>query len=224
MKRDGSADDLTGYDEETRILILATGSFLPPQYGTEHRHVDLLDIRGEVEALLSKFCLDKYSFISYDSASALIESALAVEINGSYAGFLGKVGKSTAQRFDIDDEVFVCELKLNVLEKGWITEKKLTPLPRFPGVRRDLAFVVDQSTEQESVARTIREAGGTLLAGLVLFDVFTGDQVGAGKKSLAYSLELQPLDKTLTEREIDAEIARIVSRVESACHAKLRAM
>jgi phenylalanyl-tRNA synthetase beta chain len=224
VKRDGPADDLTGYDEETRILILATGSFLPPQYGTEHRHVDLLDIRGEVEALLSKFCLDKYSFISYDSASALIESALAVEINGSYAGFLGKVGKSTAQRFDIDDEVFVCELKLNVLEKGWITEKKLTPLPRFPGVRRDLAFVVDQSTEQESVARTIREAGGTLLAGLVLFDVFTGDQVGAGKKSLAYSLELQPLDKTLTEREIDAEIARIVSRVESACHAKLRAM
>jgi phenylalanyl-tRNA synthetase beta chain len=224
VKKGGVAEDLTGYDEEARILILATGSFLPPQYGTEHRHVDLLDIRGEVEALLSKFCLDKYRFISYDSASALIESALAVEINGSYAGFLGKVGKSTAQRFDIDDAVFVCELKLSVLEKGWITEKKLTPLPRFPGVRRDLAFVVDQNTEQEIVARTIREAGGTLLAGLVLFDVFTGDQVGAGKKSLAYSLELQPLDKTLTEREIDAEIARIVTRVESACHAKLRAM
>jgi phenylalanyl-tRNA synthetase beta chain len=115
-------------------------------------------------------------------------------------------------------------LKLHVLEKGWVAEKKLTPLPRFPSVHRDLAFVVDQSTEQESVARTIREAGGTLLAGLILFDVFIGDQVGAGKKSLAFSLELQPLDRTLTEREIDAEIARIVLRVESTCHAKLRAL
>jgi len=224
VKKEGSSDDLSGYDEEDRILILATGSFLPIQFGTEHRKVDLLDIRGEAEAFLSKFCLDKYRFISYDSVSALIESALAVEINGSYAGFLGKVSKSIAQRFDIDDEIFVCELKLHVLEKGWITEKKLTPLPRFPSVRRDLAFVVDQSTEQESVARTIKEVGGTLLAGLILFDVFVGDQVGAGKKSLAYSLELQPLDRTLTEREIDAEITRIVSSVESMCHAKLRAL
>lgn len=224
LKKGGSLEDLSGYQEEDRILVLATGNFLPPQFGTEHRKVDLLDIRGEVEAFLGKFCLDKYRFISYDSASALIESALAVEINGSYAGFLGKVSKSIAQRFDIDDEVFVCELKLHVLEKGWVAEKKLTPLPRFPSVRRDLAFVVDRNTEQESVARTIREAGGTLLAGLVLFDVFTGDQVGAGKKSLAYSLELQPLDRTLTEREIDAEIVRIVNRVESTCHAKLRAL
>ena len=224
VKKEGSSDDLSGYDEEDRILILATGSFLPIQFGTEHRKVDLLDIRGEAEAFLSKFCLDKYRFISYDSVSALIESALAVEINGSYAGFLGKVSKSIAQRFDIEDEIFVGELKLHVLEKGWITEKKLTPLPRFPSVRRDLAFVVDQSTEQESVARTIKEVGGTLLAGLILFDVFVGDQVGAGKKSLAYSLELQPLDRTLTEREIDAEITRIVSSVESMCHAKLRAL
>jgi phenylalanyl-tRNA synthetase beta chain len=204
--------------------MLITGNYLPQQFGTEHRRADLLDLRGEVEAVLAKFCLDKYRFISYDSASALIESALAVEINGSYAGFLGKISKSTAQRFDIEDAVFVCELKLTALERGWVSEKKLTPLPRFPSVRRDLAFVVDSNTEQESVARTIREAGGTLLSELVLFDVFVGDQVGAGKKSLAYSLELQPLDKTLTDREIDAEIARIVARVESACHAKLRAL
>jgi phenylalanyl-tRNA synthetase beta chain len=220
----GSSEDLTGYDEEGRILMLITGNYLPQQFGTEHRRADLLDLRGEVEAVLAKFCLDKYRFISYDSASALIESALAVEINGSYAGFLGKISKSTAQRFDIEDAVFVCELKLTALERGWVSEKKLTPLPRFPSVRRDLAFVVDSNTEQESVARTIREAGGTLLSELVLFDVFVGDQVGAGKKSLAYSLELQPLDKTLMDREIDAEIARIVARVESACHAKLRAL
>jgi phenylalanyl-tRNA synthetase beta chain len=74
------------------------------------------------------------------------------------------------------------------------------------------------------VVRAIREAGGTLLANLVLFDVYVGDQVGAGNKSLAYSLEFQPLDRTLTDREIEAEVTRIVQHVESTCNAKLRAI
>ena len=73
------------------------------------------------------------------------------------------------------------------------------------------------------MARTNREAGGTLLADVVLFDLYQGDQVGAGKKSLAYSLEFQPLDRTMTDREIDAEVTRIVNRVEQACEGKLRA-
>lgn len=220
----GSREDLSGYNEEWRILILGTGFLQPAQYGADHRPFDFMDLKGEVEGLLSKFCLDNYRFNSYDSVSALIESALAVEINGSYAGFLGKVKKSIAQRFDIDDQVFVCEVKLAALRAGWITEKKLTPLPRFPRVHRDLAFVVDDGVAQEVVAKMIREVGGTLLSELVLFDVFRGDQLGAGKKSLAYSLEFQPLDRTLTETEIDAEVARIVKKVEAACEAKLRAM
>jgi phenylalanyl-tRNA synthetase beta chain len=174
--------------------------------------------------LLSKFCLDKYRFIYYDSVSALIESAVAVEINGTYAGLLGKIGKSIAQRFDIDDAIFVCELNIGSLQRSWITEKKLKPLPRFPSVHRDLAFVVESSVQQEIVARSIREAGGTLLENLVLFDLYESDQVGAGKKSLAYSLEFQPLDRTLTDREIDAEVSRIVAHVEKTCGAKLRAI
>lgn len=224
LRGEGPSDTLDDYLEEERILILLSGNASPLQFGSEHRSVDILDLKGEVQALLSKFCLDKYRFISYDSASALIESALAVEINGTYAGFLGKVGKSIAERFDIDDAIFVCELKVDTLQKVWRSEKKLKPLPRFPNVHRDLAFVVDSNAQQESVARAIREGGGTLLASLVLFDLYVGDQIGAGKKSLAYSLEFQPLDRTLTDREIDAEVARIVAHVEATCGAMLRAI
>ncbi|HTY36871.1 MAG TPA: phenylalanine--tRNA ligase subunit beta [Bacteroidota bacterium] len=222
--RGGNSNELSFYSEEERVILVLSGNIVPQQYGSELRKVDLFDLKGEVEALLSKFCLDKYRFISYSSASALIESALAVEINGTYAGFLGKVGKSIAQSFDIDDAIFVCELKTSEIEKGRGAEKKLKPLPRFPSVRRDLAFIVSDATLNETVARAIREAGGTLLTDLVLFDVFVGDQIGAGNKSLAYSLEFQPLDRTLTDREIDAEISRIVHHVGTTCEAKLRAM
>ncbi|MDP2883478.1 MAG: phenylalanine--tRNA ligase subunit beta [Ignavibacteria bacterium] len=215
---------LDAYLEEERLLVLLSGNVISAQYGSEHRSADLFDLKGEIQALLSKFCLDKYRFIYYDSASALIESALAVEINGTYAGFLGEVGKSIAQRFDIDGALFVCELRVSDLQRGWATEKKLIPLPRFPGVHRDLAFVVNAGTQHETVARAIREAGGSLLANLVLFDLYVGDQIGAGNKSLAYSLEFQPLDRTLTDREIDAEVLRIVKHVEATCNAKLRAL
>jgi len=224
LRGEKPGETLDSFIEDERLLIVMSGSVVSAQYGSEHRSTDLFDLKGEVQALLSKFCLDKYRFISYDSASALIESALAVEINGSYAGFLGKVGKSIAQSFDIDDAIFVCELKVAELERGWVTEKKLKPLPRFPGVRRDLAFVVSAATQHETVVWAIREAGGTLLSNLVLFDLYVGDQVGAGNKSLAYSLEFQPLDRTLTDHEIDAEVARIVQHVEATCNAKLRAM
>ena len=217
-------DSLDGYAEEERIIILLSGNLAPMQYGSEHRGIDLFDLKGEVQALLTKFALDKYRFISYDSVSALIESALAVEINGTYAGFLGKIRKSITERFDIDDAIFVAELKVETLRANCLSEKKLKPLPRFPNVRRDLAFVVDSGVQQENVARSIREAGGAMLSDLVLFDVYVGDQIRAGRKSLAYSLEFQPLDRTLTDREIDAEVARIVTHVEAACEAKLRAI
>ncbi len=223
LKGEKPTDDLADFLEDERILMVMSGSVVPQQYGSEHRGVDFFDLKGEVQALLSKFCLDKYRFISYDTAGALIESALAVEINGTYAGLLGKVGKSISERFDIDDAIFVCEMRVSALVGRRTAEKKLTPLPRFPSVDRDLAFVVDSVVQHETVERTIREAGGTLLANVVLFDLYQGDQVGAGKKSLAYSLEFQPLDRTLTDREIDAEVNRIVQRVEEACKAKLRA-
>jgi phenylalanyl-tRNA synthetase beta chain len=224
LKGEKPTDLLGDYSEDERVILVLSGRVVPQQYGTENRGVDFYDLKGEAQALLTKFCLDKYRFISYDTASALIEGALAVEINGSYAGLLGKIGKSIAERFDIDEPIFVCELKLSAFEGSTVSEKKLIPLPRFPRVHRDLAFVVDAELQQEIVARTIREAGGTLLVDLVLFDLYQGDQVGAGKKSLAYSLEFQPLDRTLTDREIDAEVLRIVRRVEEACKAKLRAI
>jgi phenylalanyl-tRNA synthetase beta chain len=224
VKDERSRDSLEGYGEEERLLLLLSGRSQPLHYGSADRKVDFLDIKGEVEALLSKFCLDKYRFISYDNGSALIESALAVEINGSYAGFLGKISKSIAERFDIDGEVYVCELRAAVVHQHWVTEKKLVALPRFPSVRRDLAFIVDADSPQERIESAIRQVGGVLVSRVILFDLYVGDQVGAGKKSLAYALELQPLDRTLTDVEADELVGRIVRHIESTCNAQLRSL
>lgn len=222
LRNEQTKETLEGFEEEERLLLLLSGQIASSQYGVEGRNNDFFDLKGEVEALLAKFSLDKYSFISYDNAGALIESALSVEINGTYAGFFGKITKSVAEKFDIEDDVFVCELKTSVLSAQWVGEKKFKDLPRFPSVRRDLAFIVEMTLPQEKVEGAIREVGGSLISKLLLFDVYIGEQVGGGKKNLAYSLEFQPYDRTLTDKEADDLVEKIVAHVQGQCHAKLR--
>lgn len=221
-KRNKAPETLDDVHEEHRLLVLLTGRKLPQVFGADSRNIDLFDLKGEIEAFLSKFLLDKYRFISYDNHSALTELGLTVEINGTYAGFLGKVKKSILEKFEIEDDVFVCELKLSVLKSNHCTEKKFSLLPRYPKVSRDLAFIVDQSLAQEKIESSIRDAGGALLEQIRLFDVYVGEQIGYGKKSLAYALEFQPKEKTLTDKEIDEIIKTIVARVEKKYNARLR--
>jgi phenylalanyl-tRNA synthetase beta chain len=190
--------------------------------GIQPHETDILDLKGEVEAFLGKVCLDKYRFISYDTRSALTDSTISIEINGVGAGVLGRVKGELATKFDIDDPVFVCELALEILSKGMQSERRYVPLPKFPSVTRDLAFVVDGSVTQQSLEQTIRESGKPLLASVVLFDEYRDDRIGAGKKSLAYALEFQSQDHTLTDRESDQLITRIVDAARKECGAVLR--
>jgi len=208
--------------EEEHLLVLLTGSYLPRVYGAVRRPVDLFDLKGEIGGLLKKFMLDKYRFISYDKRSSLTEVELGVEINGTYAGFLGKVRRSILDKFEIEDDVYAAELRLPVLYSNYDAEKKFRSLPKYPKVSRDVAFVVDETLEQGKIENELRESCGELLEEVRLFDVYVGEQIGNGKKSIAYSLEFQPRERTMTDREIDDLMRSIVRRVEKKFGAKLR--
>jgi phenylalanyl-tRNA synthetase beta chain len=215
-------ESLRGFREEERLLILMCGKPVTAGIGIQPHQTDIFDLKGEVEAFLSKVCLDKYRFIYYDTRSALTDSTISIEINGVETGFLGRVKGDHTTKFDIDDPVFVCELGLETLSNGMQLERKYAALPKFPSVTRDLAFVVDGSVTQQSLERTILESGKPLLASAVLFDEYQDEKIGAGKKSLAYALEFQSQDHTLTDRETDQLIARIVDAARKECDAVLR--
>jgi phenylalanyl-tRNA synthetase beta chain len=122
----------------------------------------------------------------------------------------------------IEQAVFFAELDLRPL-----TSSKLSPtyasLPRFPRVRRDVAFVVDTDVDSERVEQAIRAASSGLLQSVEVFDVYHGEGLAEGKKSLAYTLDLMSTERTLTDPEIEAEVAMIVQRVEKEAGAVLRA-
>ena len=218
-----SLESLEGFREENRLLIVLSGDTLPQHFSAPVRKYDFMDLKGEVESFLLKFLLDKGRLIYYDNDKPLSVNNIDVEIQGTYAGYLGTLKKEIAARFEIGEEVFFCELRSDVLSTFWDRKKSFEELPRFPSVTRDLAFIVDQELPQSEVEAVIVKEGGELLRRVTLFDLYVGEQVGAGKKSLAYSLEFQPRDRTLTDQEVGAIVSRVVDQVGAVCHATLRA-
>lgn len=217
-----SPETLEAFDEETRVLMILTGDHFNQHYSESGRKYDVLDLKGEVEGLLTEFFLDKYRLIQYDNEDSLSAEGLVVEISGTYTGRLGGLRKELTSKFDIEEDVYFAELSLDRALAHRVRAKRFESIPRFPVVSRDLAFIVDESLPQGRVAEAIREAGGNLLQRVVLFDLYTGERVGSGKKGLAYSLEFQPVDRTLTDEEVNGSISAIIRHVEATCGARLR--
>jgi phenylalanyl-tRNA synthetase beta chain len=96
------------------------------------------------------------------------------------------------------------------------------PVSEYPPVLEDIAVIVDEALPADRVEALIRQTGGKLLASVRLFDVFRGEQIGAGKKSLAYALTYQSQEGTLTDKEAAAIRSRIIRRLENELGAKLR--
>jgi phenylalanyl-tRNA synthetase beta chain len=147
-----------------------------------------------------------------------------VIVQGSAVGLLGEVHPQVRAHFDLTVQpVCVAELDLERLFLLMPVSFGVRPVPRFPPILEDIALVVDGAVSAGAVAGVVREAGGSLLAEVRLFDVYQGPQVGAGKKSLAFSLAFQAPDRTLTDAEIEKEKARILAAVSERLGARLRA-
>ncbi len=206
--------------EEERVCLVMCGLAEPRQWGSSGRQVDIFDLKGIVTAFLDKFALDKAHLISYSNSVGLAEDALAIDINGSKAGYLGRVGNDALEAFGIEGSVYVSEIDVRVLSIA--AERKYKQLPRFPKVRRDLAFFVDTAVTAERMLNAIRSSASDLLQRVEVFDVYAGKNLPPGKKSVAFSLELVSYGGTLIDAEIEREVRRIVAGVEEICGASLR--
>ncbi len=222
LNTDKAPNTLDAYHEEEHLLLVLSGHNAPVSYGSSSRDVDILDLKGEVTALLSKFCLDNHRFIYYDYQESLSEPCIGIEINGAYAGFFGRIRIQIADKLGIDEPVFVCELKIRAINDGWARDRKFSSLPKFPGVTRDLAFTIEAALPQKTVEDVIRKVGQPLCTNVVLFDMYSGQQTGIEKKSLAYALEFQSPDRTLTDTEIDNALKKIIEAVRRQCNGVLR--
>ncbi len=145
-----------------------------------------------------------------------------ITIDGTVIGTIGQIHPLAAANYGIDTEVYLADLDFTALQVHLAPEATYQPLPRFPTVSRDIAVVCDESISVGTLENAIRAAGGPILRGITLFDVYRGVHIPEGKKSVAFSLELRADDRTLTDADSEAEVKTVLAALEQNLGATLR--
>ncbi|MDP6975060.1 MAG: phenylalanine--tRNA ligase subunit beta [Acidimicrobiales bacterium] len=173
-------------------------------------------------ALADALAARDYALVA-ESAPGLHPSRTArIEVGGVSVGNVGEVDPGVLEAFEVPERVAWLEVDLDTLLALPHGDKPYGRVSRYPSSDIDLAFAVDEGTPAAAVDACLREAGGDLLVDLSLFDVFRGDVVGEGRRSLAFTLRLQAGDRTLTDAEVAEVRSRCIAAVEGSLPATLR--
>jgi phenylalanyl-tRNA synthetase beta chain len=179
-------------------------------------------MKGRIELLLSGLHLTDVFYTSNESTPFLHPGKAAdVRVGGQVVGVFGELHPLVKDKYDFGESaVIVADFDLEALQKA-TPAYGIVPVSEFPPLFEDIAVIVDETVPAERVENLIRQTGGKTVTRVRLFDVYRGDQIGAGRKSLAYSLTYQS-EKTLTDAEAAAIRSKIVNRLENEVGAKLR--
>lgn len=211
--------------EPRRLAIVAAGPREPLYWrGTDREAMDFFDLKGIIEALVEGLHLNGVAYAPTQHPSFHPGRAAQLSVGGEPVGVFGELHPLVAENFELPVRpVLAADLDLEGLLARVPASYAVAPVPRYPGVRQDIAVVVDEDVPAAEVQRVIEQAGGELLRRVQLFDVYRGEQVGPGKKSLAYTLVFQAEDRTLTDHDANRLRDKIVRRLESTVGAALRA-
>jgi phenylalanyl-tRNA synthetase beta chain len=211
-------------DELPRLGIILTGPrSLPGWQPADDAPMDFFDLKGLVEAVLDGLHMTGARYEPGESPSFHPGKCARLMLGERQAGILGELHPLVREHYDLPvSPLLAADFDLDALLEAMPERYEVQPVPAFPPVLEDLAVVVDESLPAEAVEQAIRQAGGKTVAQVRLFDVYRGGQIGAGLKSLAYSLTYQAPDRTLTDQEAAQVRQSIIRRLEQELGAKLR--
>lgn len=218
-------------DERRSLAIALSGPAEEDWLGT--REVDFFDLKAVIERLFGDLTIADVRYTPtqhptfHPGRCALIELPLGTStVTGGAshapAGIIGEIHPTVAQRYGLNQRVYALEIDLDRLYAAAPANPRFTRISRFPALTRDLAVVVGQEVPAAEVAAAIHAAGGDLVRSVTLFDVYEGEQIGAGKRSLAFTIVYQTPDRTLSDADGDAERARVVARLKEQFGATIR--
>ena len=211
--------------EERRVAFALTGQRLPPFWsgGEREAKFDAYDLKGLVEDLLEQFGLRGIVFGKRAESTSLFLESAAVTLGGKLPlGELGQLLPALAKKYDLRDAVFLAEFNLDLLLAKRNAARSFKPLPQFPSSRRDVAMLVPEATTHESVLQAVKQAKPAHLESAELFDVFRGQNIPAGQKSVAYAFTYRGADKTLTDHEVNAAHEKVVAAFQAQLQATVR--
>jgi phenylalanyl-tRNA synthetase beta chain len=217
-------------EEQSKLAVVMTGARIATAWDVKNSPLyDFYDMKGRIELLLSGLRYKDISFSPIDSVNYLHPGKGAeVRVNDKVVGVFGELHPLVKEKYkrsgpadEVGDmPVIVADFDLAAL-RAIPPSYGVVPVSEFPPVYEDIAVIVDEAVPAARVEALIKQTGGKTVTDVRLFDVYRGEQIGTGKKSLAYSLTYQS-DKTMTDAEAAAIRNKIVKRLEYEVGAKLR--
>ncbi|WP_159820641.1 phenylalanine--tRNA ligase subunit beta [Colwellia sp. 20A7] len=210
-----------GVRQQNMIAGVISGNCADEHWSVEKSATDFYDIKGDVEALLSLTCdAASYEFSKAEVSALHPGQTAQITKNGQLVGFVGTLHPELERKLGLNGRTLIFELLLPEILGQKIPEA--CDLSRFPANRRDLAVVVKDDVDAKKVLQLIEKVGGSLLIDLNLFDVYKGQGIDDGYKSLAIALVLQDTNKTLEDKDITDVIDRVVDSLQTELKASLR--
>ncbi len=201
------------------LAMIAVGSKAPEQWHVKTHDMDFYDLKGEVEALIDTAHI-KVEYQRSERVWLHPGQSAEIVVNGQSVGYLGRLHPSLEAELDLG-VTWIAEIDQSVLLQPYVYN--FTELSRFPSVRRDIALVIDANIALSSIETTIKQSAGEFLSASWLFDVYTGQGVETGHRSLAFALLFQHPSRTLEDAEIKQAMDRVIESLETTYKAKLRA-
>jgi phenylalanyl-tRNA synthetase beta chain len=209
-------------EEREHMAIALTGLWHSHLWQGEKKPVDFYVLKGILEGLFSKLGIqDKVEYRQAEMDGMHPGRTAEVLLEGKSIGFAGQIHPQVQKEKDLKD-TYVCEINLRDVLQVESEPLKYQAIPRYPSITRDIALVVDKSTSAHELKTVIQEAGGTLLKEVHIFDLYEGDRLEEGKKSIAYSLKYFNPERTLTDEEVTKTHQQVLNTLEEKTGAVLR--
>ena len=210
----------TGFEEQKHLTLFLSGNRSTENWTNPQKPTDFFLFKGYIDAILSRLGIDKIK--AEPVKSDVFAEGISIVVGEETLVEFGTIKKSILKHFDIKQEVLFADFNWNLVLKLINTKIKFTDIPKYPEVRRDLALLIDENVSFDSIYKISRQSEKSLLKNIVLFDVYTGNNLPEGKKSYAVSFTIQDHSKTLTEEQIDKVMSKLQKNLTTELGATLR--
>lgn len=210
----GKTSEELPYEEE-HVAAVLTGKWLDHAWQGEKKAVDFFVLKGVIEGVVGKLGLgERISFVKAEVDGLHPGRTASILLDGEQVGIIGGLHPAEEKAWGVKD-TYVMEMNLVALLAASSNEAPLgyTPVPRFPAMSRDIALVLDRATAAGEVVSAIRAAKVKLLKDIRIFDVYEGDKMEVGKKSVAFSLTYFDPERTLTDEEVVAAHNKVLKAI-----------
>lgn len=214
---------IAGSYKETRCLSLfVTGKKVPEHWTGKSAETSFFDLKSAADRIFQRLGISNENIVVDETA----DERFAVGITGRSGKKtyfqIGQVHPNLLEAFEISQPVWYAELNWDLILQKVQIKVKFQELPKYPAVRRDLALVVDHTVHYEQIRSLAYLVERKLLKDVNVFDVYISDKLGQGKKSIAVSFILQDEEKTLTDKQIDQVMEKLITAYEKKLGAVLR--